>query len=357
MKKRLLKPPAEHGEILFLPTVETFARSLQRGGMLSTCHQLQFFHPGIAIRFHLVDLVQREEKCVIFMDTDRADLRIRIPYLGGTLNHGRDREAAASSKVFDFLVSEKPLYTISSLHRDSVQRFFDEVSCHLERSAAYNECGCMLEFQRFRELFVGQDPVVPLRERLAEAFISWNGIKTPYLFLSELLADQQYKEFMCRIFRDSERFRSVYNQSIDAFTDHFRFRYKSYPFPRLKEGELPFWIMRDSVRHQFNTRNMDISDVKRYAVVPKASPLTLFLRLHRAEIFLHGVGGANYEWINDRILEHFYHVHTVPFFVTSATFHLCSVPERDYPYFFQDPALMRNSLRRYFENRGSTVIT
>ena len=357
MKKRLLKPPSEHDEILFLPTVETFARTLQRGGMLSTCHQLQFFHPGIAIRFHLVDLVQREEKCVIFMDTDRTDLRVRIPYLGGTLDHGGDREAAASSKVFDFLVSEKPLYTFPSLHSDHVQRFFDEVTSHLGGSAAYSECGCMQEFTRFRELFIGQDPVVPLRERLAEAFISWNGIITPYLFLSELLAEQQYREFMDRIFRDSERFRTVYNQSIDAFADHFRFRYKSYPFQKLKGGELPFWIIRNNVRHQLNTRSMDLSDVKRYTVVPKASPLTLFLRLHMTEIFLHGVGGANYEWINDRILEHFYHEHAQPFFVTSATFHLRSVPERDYPYFFLDPALLRNRLRRYFKNRGSTVIT
>jgi hypothetical protein len=214
----------------------------------------------------------------------------------------------------------------------------------------------MQEFQRFRELFLGQGLVVPLRERLAEAFISWNGIKTPYLFLSDLLAEPQYMAFMGRIFRESERFRNVYNQSIDAFADHFRFRYKSYPFPKLKDGELPFWIIRDNVRHQLSTRSMDISDVKRYAVVPKASPLTLFLRLHRAEIFLHGVGGANYEWINDRILEHFYHEHTGPFFVMSATFHLCSVPERDYAYFFLDPAFLRNRLRHYFENRGSTVI-
>ena len=356
MKTRLLKPPSKHGEILFLPAVETFARTLQRGGMLSTCHQLQFFHPGIALRFHLVDLVQREEKCVIFMDTDRTDLRVRIPYLGGTLDLGRGQEAAAVSQVFDFIVSEKPLYTISSLQSGNVQRFFDEVSCHLESSAANSECGCVQEFQRFRELFIGQDPVVPLRERLAEAFISWNGIKTPYLFLSELLAGQQYKEFMGCIFRESERFRTVYNQSIDAFANHFRFRFKSYPFPQLKEGELPFWIIRDNVRHQLNTRDMDISDVKRYTVVPKASPLTLFLRLHKAEIFLHGVGGANYEWINDRILEHFYHEQRGPFFVTSATFHLCSVPERDYPYFFLNPALLRNRLRRYFKNQGSTVI-
>ena len=134
MKKRLLKPPSEHGEILFLPGVETFVRALQHGGMLSTCHQLQFFHPGIAARFHLVDLVQHQEKCIIFMDTDRTDLRIRVPCLGATQGHGSGHREGAAARVFDFVVSEKPLYTISSLQSGNVQRFFNEVSADFKLS-------------------------------------------------------------------------------------------------------------------------------------------------------------------------------------------------------------------------------
>ena len=345
MKKRLLKPPSEHGKILFLPGVEKFSKALQGEGMLSTCHQLQFFHPGIGIRFHLVDLVQREEKCIVFMDTDRTDIRVRVPWVG------------LPPKVFDFVVSEKPLYTFSSLDSGHVHRFFEEVACELEKGFGDTDCDQMHEYQRFSRIFLRQDPSLPLRERLADAFISFNGMKTRHIFLSDLLADEEYSEFIRRIFIESERFRTVYNQSIDLFSDLFRFRFKNYPFPKLREGELPFWIIRDHRRHQLSTNSVDLSDVRRYNTVPKASPLTLFLRLHVAGIFMHGVGGANYEWINDQILERFYHVHPSPFFVMSATFHLCAIPNREYAYFFMNPTLLRNALKNYFENRGSAVIT
>lgn len=357
MKKRLLKPPSEHGEILFLPGVEKFSEALQGGDMLSTCHQLQFFHPGIGIRFHLVDLVQREEKCVIFMDTDRTNIRVRVPCVGKKHTHGRGIHVGLPPKVFDFVVSEKPLYTFSSLDSGRVHRFFKEVACQLEKDFGDTDCDPMQEFQRFSQIFLGQDHLLPLRERLADAFIRFNGMKTKHMFLSELLADEEYSEFIRRIFMEAERFRAVYNQSIDRFSDLFRFRFKNYPFPKLREGEIPFWIIRDHRRYQLSTNSVDLSDVRRYTTVPKASPLTLFLRLHVAGVFMHGVGGANYEWINDKILERFYHVHPSPFFTMSATFHLCTVPDRDYAYFFMNPTLLRNALKSYFKNRGSAVIS
>lgn len=358
MKKKLLKPPSGHGEILFLPGVEQFSKALRNGGMLSTCHQLHFFHPGIGIRFHLVDLIQREDKCIVFMDTDRTDLRVRCPWMGETPTHGSGPYSAKERpKVFNFVVSEKPLYTFSSLESERVEGFFKEIESHLKSVLHDTGYTCIQEFRRFSEIFLGQDPSLPLRERLADGFIRFNGITARHMFLTELLAGAEYSEFLGRIYTEAERFRAVYNQSIDRFGDLFRFRFRNYPFPKLEGGELPFWIIRDGRRHQLSTNRVDASDLKRYTIVPKASPLTLFLRLHVAGVFMHGVGGANYEWINEQILEGFYHVEPRPYFVMSATFHLCRIPDRDFPYFFMNPGVTRSALIRYFGSWGSTVLT
>jgi hypothetical protein len=370
MKKKLLKPPSGHGEILFLPGVEKFSKVLRNGGMLSTCHQLHFFHPGIAIRFHLIDLIQREDKCIIFMDTDRADLRVRIPFpegcspsgkgsdpwVGGPSSQAKVSPAKERPKVFDFVVSDKPLYTFSSLKSKRVEGFFKEIESHLGNAFRDTGCSCLQEFKRFSEIFLGQDPSLPLRERLADAFIRFNGIAARHVFLTELLAGEEYSEFLGRIYAEAEQFRAVYNRSIDRFGDLFRFRFRNYPFPKLKEGELPFWIIRDDRRHQLSTNRVDASDLKRYTIIPKASPLTLFLRLHMAGVFMHGVGGGNYEWINEQILKGFYHMDPPPYFVMSATFHLCRIPDRDFPYFFMNPEVTRSALKRYFGSRGSTVL-
>jgi hypothetical protein len=148
----------------------------------------------------------------------------------------------------------------------------------------------------------------------------------------------------------------IYNESIDRFGETFRFRYHNYPFPKLKRGELPFWIVREGKRHQFSTDSFDASDLKRYTVIPKASPLTLFLRLHVSALFIHGLGGANYEWVNDYIIEQFYQVQTPPYFVLSATFHQCGIPERNFAYFLMEPEDIIKHLKDYFRNRGSTIL-
>jgi hypothetical protein len=344
MKKKLLKPPSNHGEILFLPDRERFSHALQGGGLLSTCHQLQFFQPGVGARFLLVDMIRGNNKRIVFMDTDRTDLRVRIPWFGET------------PTVFNLMMSERPLYTFTSIDTEQLKVFFDEIEAHLSKGAGDAAAECIGEYRRFSRILLTQPQSLSLRERLAEAFVSWGNIETNYVFLSELLEGKAFKAFAERIFSESERFRDVYNRSIDAFKEQFRFRFKNYPFAKLKRGELPFWVVRDRRRHTLNTDTVDLSDMKRYAIIPKASPLTLFLRQHESGIFVHGVGGANYEWINDRVLKHFYKTDPRPFFVMSATFHRCGIPDREYAYFFMNPNHVRSAVMDYFHERGSNIV-
>jgi hypothetical protein len=194
-----------------------------------------------------------------------------------------------------------------------------------------------------------------LRERLADAFIRFSGISTPWTFLSDVLGGEHFQQFVERLRTDAHRFREIYNNALDRFAREFRFRYRSFPFPKLRTGELPLWVVKDGKRHQFNERLFEGSDLSVQTVLPKASPLTLFLRRHHCSLFVHGVGGANYEWVNDRILEEFFGVEPPPYFVMSGTFHPFGDEERDVPYFFMAPDSLRAALHDLFMKSGKNL--
>jgi hypothetical protein len=54
----------------------------------------------------------------------------------------------------------------------------------------------------------------------------------------------------------------------------------------------------------------------------RALTTTLFARLCLADLFIHGIGGAKYDDITDRLFEQFFHVTAPRFATVSATFHL-----------------------------------
>jgi hypothetical protein len=200
-------------------------------------------------------------------------------------------------------------------------------------------------YEKYVQICMGLDRDMPLRERLAESFVRFSGFEVPYHFLSDLFAGDAFSDFFLRILEDAQRFREVYNRTLHRYGKRFRFRFRNFPFPELKNGELPFWTEQKGVRRQFRVDRFSVRNIPRCTILPKASPLTLFLRMHYCDLFVHGVGGANYEWVNDRIAEEFFGVELPPWAVLSATFHLGDVPERDYPFFFMAPQQVRRRLR------------
>jgi hypothetical protein len=273
----------------------------------------------------------------LFMDIDRTVLQARVPCRGG------------GSRVFSLASSGRPLCQGPTVGIDGQERFFREVREELVRCAGKAQVEA---YEKYVQIYMAQDWDMPLRERLAESFVRYSGIDTPYVFISGLLAGGDFRDFFQRILGEAHRFRDVYNRALDWYGEKFRFRYRNFPFPRLKRGELPFWILGESGRYQFNADRFDSQDLRRCTVLPKASPLTLFLRLYHCDLFVHGVGGANYEWVNDRIAEEFFGVELQPFFILSATFHLNEIPERDFPYFFMAPLELKNRLRAHLSRSG-----
>jgi hypothetical protein len=340
MKKKLLKPPLENGEILFLPDIKQFFQSLREDTVVTTCHQLTFFHPGIGIRFLLIDSLKNCKKSLLFMDTDRARIGVRIPQEEG------------SAKVFYLLNSDKSLYQMKIPQWEIIDRFLDKVGTEIEVNVGESDPRAILCMERFRKILHDIHNCGTLQEFLARSFLRYYSLNCEYRFLSQILGGERFHEFFLKIYTDDDHFRRVYNQALDEYKMEFRFRYKSYPFPRLRDGELPFWVMYRGERYGLNKKDFSPSDLFKYTILPKASPLTMFLRLHESDIFLHGVGGANYEWVNDRIIERFLEVEPPHYYVMSATFHIGSFSQRDFPFFLMNPDEIRSRLERFLQEHN-----
>ncbi len=338
MKKKLFKPPLENGEIFFLPDIRQFFQSLREDTVVTT--SAGFFHPGIGIRFLLIDSLENCKKSLFFMDTDKARVGVSIPQEEG------------SAKVFYLFNSNRSLYQMNLPRWEVIEQFLDQVRGEIRGSVGERDPSSIQCLNRFQNILHDTHDCETLPEYLARSFLRYYELNCDYRFSSQILKGERFREFFIKIYKDDDHFRSIYNQALDEYKQEFRFRFKNYPFPRLRDGELPFWVVHEGQRYGLNKKELSLSDLLKYQILPKASPLTMFLRMQETDIFLHGVGGANYEWVNDRIIERFWRVEPPIYYVMSATFHIGSFLQRDFPFFLMDPDRIRNTLKQYLQTHS-----
>lgn len=173
--------------------------------------------------------------------------------------------------------------------------------------------------------------------------------------MSNLIFTEKYRDFVSYIVENHRDFREKYNEALDEYKITFRFRYKNFPFPKLTESELPFWIVEDGVRKRLFNSDLKYLKIGQSLIFPRAATLTLFLRLHYTDVFVHGVGGGNYEWVNDRIIERFFKKTVIPYGVVSGTFLLDNYPYRNYPFFMADPDLIKERFKDYMSFVGGNI--
>ena len=174
------------------------------------------------------------------------------------------------------------------------------------------------------------------------------------------------------------RFRDVHNQALAEYRHVNRVRSHSHPVPDLVERdgwhEAPFWIWRQGDLHRSrvyarqDAHELLLSDGRevcaRLPLTPdkeaccavealreleargirlrtRALTTTLFSRLCVSDLFLHGIGGAKYDEMTDRILSRFYGVSAPGFLTVSATLWLLN----PYPVSNQDELALRRELR------------
>jgi hypothetical protein len=160
-------------------------------------------------------------------------------------------------------------------------------------------------------------------------------------------------------------FSAVYNEAVREYRRLYRIRSASHPVPDLAvEGEwqeAPFWIWSQEnprrrrlfARHDRNevliTNRQDINaritlsregeasraveqlaELARSGVKIRSRALvtTLWARMVLGDLFIHGIGGGNYDLVTDRIIERFFGRQPPGFMILSATLHLPVASDR-----------------------------
>ncbi len=334
MKQRLLKPPPSDGEIIFIPELEKFLAAADKSGAIGLVHQPYFFNPGVSLKFIFLEELPFKRKEIIFLDTDRIGLTLKIP-------------TARGAKMITFINEDCVLCNYLTPNKTEFGSFFDAIEDELKEISWPNSDKIIANFLVFKNIILKNSKRKLLKEVLAESFLEFYDIKQNYQFLSDLIAGQEFREFLENIFEDDVRFREVFNQALDEYHGKFKFRFKNFPYPKLLDDELPFWMVKNARRERLFKNRINREDLKHLVIFPRAYTLTIFLRRYRLNFLIHGIGGGNYEWVQDRIIERFFNQRPSKYAVISGTFLIDGYSDREFPYFLFSPKRIRKRVHDF----------
>jgi hypothetical protein len=170
---------------------------------------------------------------------------------------------------------------------------------------------------------------------------------------------EAFQWFVAHLLARLPEFRTAYNESLREYRRFHHLRSLSHPAPDLAEDgpwlEAPLWVWtaenprRRRLFAKMAPGEILLSDrlswearlplssegnasraVERLMelqhgnvrIRPRALMTTLWARLALGDLFIHGIGGAKYDCVTDRLIERFFGVAAPRFMVVSATLHL-----------------------------------
>ena len=256
-------------------------------------------------------------------------------------------EPGGQIKELEFIVGDQVLSHYPAPEKSFIDAFFTALEGELKKPLLKDAQDLLSSLSTFKDIFLKNSRRKFLKEILVESFLEFYHLQRDYYFLSDLLKSKEYEEFFLEIYSQSALFGELFNNLLNEYRKEFRFRYKNFPFPHLEEGEIPFWLVRGGKRERFFKGDFDRRELDKELIFPRAATLTLFLRLYRLDFFIHGIGGGNYEWIQDRIIDRFFKQKPPPYAVISGTFLIDKYQERHFPYFFFSPQLIERKWQEY----------
>ncbi len=169
------------------------------------------------------------------------------------------------------------------------------------------------------------------------------GMNVQHVPCSYFCSGVAWHSFVLLWLRHAHRWCNIYNSALDQYRIEQRIVNPGRPMPNLavtsQELELPFWIYAtDQPRHrlalqqdnglylQLESQRIDVTDLmtgelltaaetlrRRMAaaalhVRPRALTLTMFVRLLLSDVFIHGIGGALYDQMTDRVMDQLFGV-------------------------------------------------
>ncbi len=186
------------------------------------------------------------------------------------------------------------------------------------------------------------------RHRLEQSF----GLKTLELPISKLADSLAFRHFTQNLLERRADLQLIYNDSLRVYRKLHGIRSTAHPVPELETDqewtETPFWVWTDSsasrkrlfaTSHGSTLRLTDRdgwsaelnqnayadwaqSKLGQVFIRPRALTTTMFCRAFCGSLFLHGIGGAKYDQLNDTIMQKFCGVEPPAYLTLSATLRL-----------------------------------
>ncbi len=188
---------------------------------------------------------------------------------------------------------------------------------------------------------------------------SW-GVHNLELRMSDLCESEPFLWFASHLLAQLPRFVDVHNEVLGEYRRLYRLKSRNHPVPALERREswleAPFWVWNDEVPHRRRVfakqsdKQMSLADDTGhlFATLPlspsmdaccavevlrslpekgvrfrtRALTTTLFARVFLADLFVHGIGGAKYDEMTDRIIARFFGMPAPGFATVSASRYL-----------------------------------
>ncbi len=179
------------------------------------------------------------------------------------------------------------------------------------------------------------------------------GLTTLEVPISQVATTSAFAKFAHAIVTDIELFSAVYNESLIEYRSLHKIRSNSHPVPALERvddwHETPFWIWEKSnpvrrslfvkqrgqaivvsdkrkLRHELPANSFESAFIELsnfgIAIRPKALMTTMFTRLALCDLFIHGIGGSEYDQLTDQIIREFFGIEPPEYMTLTATMKL-----------------------------------
>jgi hypothetical protein len=342
-------------------------------------HQPTLFHPGVWVKNFVIGRLAQNDGAVglnLVVDTDTlSGTAVRVPA-------GPRATPGIATVPFDSPHPRQPWEEARILDRTLFVSFADRVMATMG-DGTRGEGGFTPLISEFWPAAVRRSECSDaLAECLTAARSAWErswGCNNLELPVSRLCTLEPFLWFASHILAHLPRFRQVYNAVLREYRQINRVRSRTHPVHDLRESdgwvEAPFrvWRTGDEVRRPVFARQdpgeIRLSDgVEVFATLPlapdgdaccavrelqklaargirfrtRALTTTMFARLFFADLFVHGIGGAKYDQMTDRIVARFFGLAAPEFLTLSATVEL---PVAGFPVVRQDECRAQHQLR------------
>ncbi|MGB1816642.1 MAG: hypothetical protein ACPHJ3_14885 [Rubripirellula sp.] len=323
-------------------------------------HQPVLFHPGVWFKNFALSHVAQQTGALAFnlvVDNDVASgCSIRIPTLAAQTS-----QASYVSVPFDDAGGGVPYEQTTIQNREVFEQFAGRVK---KTVAPVEQEPCVDRLWQHARAAIERCGVAGCAMAQARHGLEGElGLKTLELPLGVVCRTTAFAEFVLAILSELPRFHRCYNGAANQYRSEHGIRSTAHPVPNLDEQdgwfEAPLWIYgnqspaRRPVWVRLRDDQLLISDraereieidirfpklaaeklssmiTPEFKLRPRALLTTMYARLILSDLFIHGIGGAKYDQLGDRIIHSFFMVDPPEFMVMSATVKLPSDQSSD----------------------------